>query len=399
MSLEASVGVVVAVVLAALALLVRTRPESQRRRHDRGRGDFLRRRALVVSKRADLTQKALAFNARYGDLLKTEHAVLARPEWIPSVPLPLNDIQVIQTQAADRFEENRRRAGFLLPFTEHGVRYTSYSHAVRELDPPRRWEDRESYRLVAVSHTAGVFRLDVARGQYFDHQDTGEILAFEAARDEDIASRFRRRDRLRRWTGHPAEFSRRCAIPGISTLTIRKDGDSARFFMHDRGDHKVGLAAGSLHVTPAGEFQPSGPAPTLYAADCNLWQNMQREYNEEFLGAPESWETGLSPDYDAGEPYRAFSQAVESGALRLYFLGLCLDPLSLKPDLLTCAVWDAEAFDGIFHEWKDHNAEGILHVVEWTEENVSKFRYSPRIVPAGRACLDIFSEHRARLLA
>lgn len=369
-------------------------------------------RALIRARRADLTQDALAFHAeRHGLHAEAGLPLLAGDGWIPQAPIPLADVDLVSDNAAQDYADTLAAARHLLPYDDDDVQHKTYASAVQAMlvaeaqasgQKPPLFENRQSYRLVDVKKDP--LRLHIARGMYFDHQNTDEVVGYETAlaawrrEHHPLLSRLERRHRLRTALGNPLDLSRRCVIPGVSTLTIRKaDGDS-RFFMHNR--IRVALAQGTHHVTPAGEFQPSGSGANLFNQDRDLWKNIQREYHEEFLGAPESWHTGHSPDYRNEEPYKLFNEVYEQGDLKVWFLGIGLDPLTLKAEILTCAVWEGEAFDLLFGTIVDTNEEGILFIgddrkgMHLTRANLDAYRLGPQTLAAGRACIDLLLRHR-----
>lgn len=377
---------------------------------------FRKVRALLRSRRVELTKKALdKYAYRYHHRTHRGAPLLIGEGWVPENPLPLDQVGLRLIQENEAFSETVKRARYLLPYDTSGTQFYTYADALQavltteakttEKQPPR-FENRQSYRLLRVHPSE--FRLDLARGSYFDHQNTDEIVGYETARavwreeNAKLAYWFGRNERLRRWLGSPFDLRKRCVIPGVSTLTIRKAGEDSRFFMHERT--RVALAQGTEHVTPAGEFQPSLPGEHLFESDCDLWKNIQREYHEEFLGAPESWDTGCSPDYERDKPFAEFNDVYRSGGLKLWFLGIGLDPLTLKAEILTCAIWEHEAFDRVFEDILERNDEGTLLIgkdrkgITLTTKRLAAYRDSPRILSAGRACIELFMEHRVSLM-
>src|SRR5262249_30562367 len=121
----------------------------------------------------------------------------------------------------------------------------------------------------------------------------------------------------------------------------------------------VAVAGGMLHVMPCGIFQPSSLHPAALEADFSLWRNMMREYSEEFLGNPEHGGGGNPADYTA-PPLVAFDQVRDAGQVRVHCLGMGLDALTLFGEILTVAVFDADAYDHLFVNMVDANDEGIV---------------------------------------
>jgi len=126
--------------------------------------------------------------------------LLAASGWQPAVPVPLPDISLELTAAADGAAATPwpPADAAALPERADGTRYLSYSQALAELAAPAVFENRTTYRLTAADLASGTPRLTFAGGRYFDGIDTGEAAAHEYA--------------ARRLDGHPA--GRRGYQPG-----------------------------------------------------------------------------------------------------------------------------------------------------------------------------------------
>jgi hypothetical protein len=150
---------------------------------------------------------------------------------------------------------------------------------------------------------------------------------------------------------------------------------------------------------PAGVFQPSSVSLAGLASDFDLWRNLQREYSEEFLGRP--------IDYRE-EPFRSMDAARRSGRIRVWCLGVGLDPLTPWGEILTVAVFDDEVFDEPFSGLVVANDEGVVvtmapgrpaHGVPFVEERVAQLLGSEPMAPAAAACLALAWRDRETLLA
>jgi hypothetical protein len=163
------------------------------------------------------------------------------------------------------------------------------------------------------------------------------------------------------------------------------------------------------HVMPAGVFQPSSLSLAGLASDFDLWRNVQREYSEEFLGRLDHDGTAGTPiDYRAEEPFRSMDAARRSGRVRVWCLGVGLDPLTLWGEILTVAVFDDEVFDELFSGLVVANDEGVVvttatpgrpaHGVPFVEERVAQLLGSEPMAPAAAACLALAWRDRETLL-
>ena len=324
--------------------------------------------------------------------------------WLPQQPILLSDLKISSTENVVNQNETFKNASKFLPSLEDGP--SSYTKVVGQLDNgkyrPAIFEDLPIYSLAKVDNTDFNF----AKSTYFEALDCGETLAYEAARRKVLKESSGGWDDLviRASIKDPFDLSERTVGVGISTLTIRKKPTgTASFFMHHRNEQKVASALGVYHVIPAGEFQPSGSGEQNFVRDMNFEFNILREYYEEMLGKTIlEDELGHSSGYN-NIPF--FKEVLESEAVKFYYLGTALDPLNLKAEILTVAVWDSTAFDHFFKqalEVSSENAEGTV-VVGVNNQGIlfdywNVFDYvSHKTLPAGRGCLGLAWKHRKLL--
>jgi hypothetical protein len=199
-------------------------------------------------------------------------------------------------------------------------------------------------------------------------------------------------------------------MPAITTLTLRRAaaGD-ASFLLHRRDPAKVTHAGGLYQVIPVGIFQPADDNPASEQNDLNLWRSMAREFSEELLATSEDYRHLGSPlDYDLWPFYRELSTARKTGRLRVFCLGVGVDPLTLAVDILTTIVFDSDLFDTIFDRLVTANAEGRVIAsqgasgapgVPFTSEAVERFGSGTEpMQAAGAAILQLAWRHRNSLL-
>jgi hypothetical protein len=157
-------------------------------------------------------------------------------------------------------------------------------------------------------------------------------------------------------------------------------------------------------------FQPSHDAEWNLANDFSLWRAIVREMAEELLGGGEDYHSDAAPiDYERWPLQATLAAARRAGTLRLYWLGLGLDPLTLVVDMLSVAVFDAPVFDAVFAGLVHANDEG--HMVASQDETgattglpftaaaVERFTTDEPMQSAGAALLRTAWEHRDALLA
>jgi hypothetical protein len=351
--------------------------------------------------------------------------LLVRPGWIPPAPLPLEQIALrweepaaAEEQLWTSLEPARELTRTYWPAA--GGPYDTYHQTISHIEQPneRLFFNGSSYRLLEV--VAHGIKQDMpgsqvvftfTAGRYFDALDTTDVLGFETALLTSIAAGESPQSHpmngpYREWLGDPFNLRRRCAIPGICTLTIRRGSPTATFILHQRDPTKVALSQGVAHVTPAGEFQPQDLSATAGAADLSFWLSICREYGEEFLGVAHNQGQPLDQHGNATlrDMTAALDEAKKAGGVRISYLGVGLDPLTWKPEILTVAVFDDSTFDSILGAIVGENDEGPLifsdnkgaEGMPFVEDGVRPW-LKGKMLAAGEACLYLAWHHRREL--
>jgi transcriptional regulator with XRE-family HTH domain len=346
--------------------------------------------------------------------------LLTHPAWLPPEPLELDQVELVwideQQPPALRGVEREARAA--RPLLSADQRYERYVHAVRDLDPPRLFENRVSFRLLDVACSEpDKAQLGFGMTTYFDAVDVCETLAHELAdayvsflpHGAEVRRPSGRRLPFRKLVGDPFDLHHRPVGASIDTLTVRRSRSSASFVLHQRDAERVAVAGGMYHIMPAGVFQPSSMLPTANTYDFDLWRNMMREYSEEFLGNLEhDGNASALIDYDRQEPFRSLNQARRERKLRVFLLGVGLDPLTLWGEILTVAIFDDDIFDEIFGAMVGQNQEGTVvgvaspikpaRYIPFTEERVDQLVEAEPLAPAAAGCLELAWHARESLM-
>jgi hypothetical protein len=135
------------------------------------------------------------------------------PEWLPSAPVEVRDIDLYWLPDAlpkPAITGGIEQSESVRPLAPNGKRFRLYARALRDLARPKLLHNRVSY-LPLRRHIAGPF----------------DLLA-------------------------------RPMLPSINTLTIRTDPiDGHRMYLHRRDAKATAVAGGMFHVIPAGVFQPA----------------------------------------------------------------------------------------------------------------------------------------------
>jgi hypothetical protein len=127
---------------------------------------------------------------------------------------------------------------------------------------------------------------------------------------------------------------------------------------------------------------------------------MVREFAEELGGHDEDHGSEDGPiDYDAWPFARRMTDALGTGQVRAWCLGLGTDPLTFATDLLTVVVIDKNLFDELFSETQRSNAEGHVLAARTFEESVVEHAVTNEpMQAAGAALLRLAWSHHKNLL-
>jgi hypothetical protein len=331
--------------------------------------------------------------------------MLTKPGWILPSPAPLEYIKLElcdSTPNDGQIEAARKRSKRILPRIVGESRRLSYSDAILQVEKTSGLFNGIVYRPVQIDVAEHLMHVTFTRGRYFDYLDTGEVLAYEIGLRHLRQVRQVTEGSYRRSLGNPFDLYRRGASFGIITLTIRQGTDKLSFYMHQRNGNHVVAGSEIMHVIPAGEFSPSNVTAEALKDDFNIWRNIMREYAEEFLNVEEAYGLGGKWLGDTESPYRELNYARASGALRIYVLGIGLDPMTWKPELLTVCIIDSEVFDDIFADIVRVNNEGTVLIgdgggLPFNTETVQLYSDNINTRSAGRTCLKLAWKFRSEL--
>jgi len=339
--------------------------------------------------------------------------VLTSVSWLPDGPVDLADIELAwrPDPPAPQLDGNGPRSAGVRPLMAGGERYDRYSRALRDLARPRLFDNRVSYRLLDVAWAGSRGMLGFHYTSFFSALDVCEASAHEFAQAWLAAGKKRPSFAelpFRRSIVDPFDLSARPVLPGIATLTIRRDPiEGHRIYLHHRDASAVAGGGGVYQVIPAGLFQPAALAPAHQNNDFSLWRNVQREFSEEFLGNCEHDGNSIDPiAYNIDEPFVSFERARQAGDFRVFACAMVCEPLTLTVELVTVAVIEAPVFDALFSKMVAVNEEGAAVSTEagrptvgipFTEASRERLRAEP-LAPSARACVELAWQHRRQLL-
>ncbi len=334
----------------------------------RSQQDWLRVRGFLNAHRHQLGRATADLYPRSWRVAGTP--LLARPGWVPATPVPLDQVTLSWRpgRAAPDIDGTGPETATVCPLRDDASRFGSYAAALGDLNRPGLFENRGCYRLLEVDTAPGVTDLRFGAGRYFEVINICEAAAHEyaaatLARDDPGRPPAMDELPLRSLIGDPTDLERRPVLAAICTLVLRADrasGDAA-MILHWRDPARVASGGGLYQVAPVGVFQPSHDAEWNQANDFSLWRGIVRELSEELLGGGEDYHSDTAPiDYQRWPLHNELAAARRAGTLRVFWLGLGADPLTLATDLLTVAVLDAGLFDATFAGLVRANDEGRI---------------------------------------
>jgi hypothetical protein len=262
------------------------------------------------------------------------------------------------------------------------------------MNPEAPYFDGTIYRPIEVDVTADrdqELSITFSEGRYFDYIDSSEVLAYEASLSPKNLG-------VRKGLVDPFDLTNRVASLGILTLTLVRSENGISCLMHKRSGKYV-VGDNLYHVVPAGEFTPSDVSLEAQDRDFDIWKNILREYAEELAGHEDAQGGGGTRiDYAGAEPYRALQDARRDGRLKLTCFGIALDPLTLKPELLTVALFEDDAFNEAFPGPLAQTSEGVIvEDVPFNSESVGRYIRSSQTRHGAKALLSLAWSHRSEL--
>jgi hypothetical protein len=325
--------------------------------------------------------------------------LIAKSKWVPSELRPLDTVKCEWLgRIADDVPPLR------LPLFG-GLTCEEWS---KKMKPEMKVGPGFCYRLRHVDASAGRFKMQFQASDYRAFYNTCEALAFETAEwcinkdrlpdpaSNDLPSH-----------GSPNrifDLSIRNAVPAQNAILILFNGvNGNHFLLHDRSTSQyVAELQNTYHVVPAGTFEPDGYADSHHDRDFSLRRAILRELAEELLGKSDHLQGFVATDDDfLSEPaMQPFLKGEREGSLRLFFLGLGIDPVSVKPQISLCIAIDARALG--LTEYRSaftDNWEGKYFVVPWSKENLIEFSRDPKMASPGAACLALALRHFDQLSA
>ena len=317
--------------------------------------------------------------------------LIAKSAWLPNKLVPLRSID----QALGWIERPDDKS----PVALDAFGGRTCAEWSKKLDPKTVLRNYSGYRLRDIQVQNGSLRLVCQSSDYFAFYNTCEAIAFELAQwclhhPGRLPNPDRRELGVHRTPESIFDLSNRNAVPGLNALFLLFGGPGKDlFFLHDRSEAKRGLAEAQNmhHVVPSGTFGPDSYKDSYHERDFSLHRTVFRELAEELLGKKEVADYQIyGEDFMKDEKVALFVEGERKGHLKIFFLGLGLDPVNTKPDILLCIAADArrlgiKSYKSVFRK----NWEGAHFAQPWSKERLLDWAEKPTVYPAGAACLKL----------
>ena len=331
-----------------------------------------------------------------------DSSLIVADDWIPNKPLQMNDLHLAWGASPQ-----------VIPLDP------SLLDQLRD-ELQRAIENNPIYRLLKFSHTDDAFDLTFGLGTYDEFIATCEALNWETARDllrfskhlfgnkfapgefdDRLIARFCKQARAeKRRRIDILDFTNRSASIGINVLTVMKYHRKSLFIVHDRSKRGVSEAINTIHVVPAGTFQPVVAGDLAHDTEFDLLHTACREFAEELFagGEPHRGTTYTSmaqfyTDFPVQDAANKMFHDPEVGK-SFHFLGLGIDPLNLKPEFMLLLVIDMDRAEERYSLRFKPNVEGYFNMHDFTVDELQKLAKNSKALAVAQAMFLLACRHK-----
>jgi hypothetical protein len=353
---------------------------------------------IALSEIARLYYDAIGFE----NALPSAISALSTKEFLPEEPI---DIKTIDEH---RLILNKRFAFAPLSFNKDYVKTTLDSNKGRKLF------NGEIYRLI----DARPERFEFSTGKYFNFFNSCEGLSFEfvdlifkqGAFKEWVSNKNKEKFNaiVKFLIDHQSlnnrslldifNFKSRETAFGTCALVIMKRSNEEPQFILNVRSLQLAETPNLFHVIPAGTFQPYFQNGQYSKEQFKFSENIYREFieeliNDKYMREYERVEKGSYRAIYREQADEAYKKLFEDNNVTVHYLGMVIDPLNLKPEILTTflihestllpfikgpASWESMNQDLCFYDFTKTKLEEILN---------------DNLVPTGKAHLHLVLQH------
>lgn len=198
----------------------------------------------------------------------------------------------------------------------------------------------------------------------------------------------------------PFDFRSRFTAFGTCALVVIKRSKKSPLFVLNTRSHQLSETPGLQHIIPAGTFQPDFQDNRFHQIEFSFTENIFREFTEELLDDHNLRGDAL-PVFNFLDIYSERGKKLRKDVIDLknfdlLYLGLVVDPINLKPEILTVLMLHEAYLKNISGPNLDISWEtqgGALNFYEFTEAQINKLLTSSPFVPTGKAHLWLVMNH------
>ncbi|MDJ0676637.1 MAG: serine protease [Calothrix sp. MO_167.B42] len=200
----------------------------------------------------------------------------------------------------------------------------------------------------------------------------------------------------------PWDFSSRCTAFGTCTIVVIKRTNKVPKFILNKRSLELSETPGLKHVIPAGTFQPNSNNDGFHKEEFSFVANIFREFIEELVeeyelrgnARPVFDHDSMYEDNEKGKKLR--KSIIKQDNYKLLYLGMVIDPINLKPEILTVLMLHEGYVELVCQEsfqqsWESDN----IVFNDFTKERLAKILNNPEesFVPTGRAHIWLALKH------
>jgi hypothetical protein len=325
--------------------------------------------------------------------------VLSKPHFLPNEPLEISHLTL---------EWDEEEQSFAEPTTQ-------IASILQSQKPENELYDGYLYRLLSTNGEQFCF----CPGSYFKFFNTCEYLSYELAHaivNHQVVCNIVKEGRQQDFQkvvdflmeneqlipqislSDPFDFPSRCTAFGTCALVIIKRPNDLPQFILNRRSEKLSETPALLHVIPAGTFQPNFNDDRFHQNEFSFRENIVREFVEELLEdkclrLPDAQDVLNFIDMypPIGQDFRR--GIIEQNRFSLWYLGMVIDPMNLKPEILTVLmIHEAELRCIKFQRFQKSWETGKIERYEFTKDRLKKF-LKETLVPTGKAHIWLALKH------
>ena len=344
-------------------------------------------------------------------------SILTRRDWLPEQPLEVKELD------ARLIWDDQHHHG-----PSH-VSQFSLSSLMKNHDEEGKLHDGFLYRYLGGNEKQYKF----CSSSYYKFLNSCEYLSYELAKAfkdnqylyellkkggrtelEEIARTLQEKEELipLRAKANPSDFAARITAFGTCAIVVlKRPKKTARFIINVRS-RKLSETPSLLHVIPAGTFQPNARDDRFHDNEFLFTENIIREFIEELL--EDKLLRGDAPNVlnfidmypDKGKDFR--KNIIDSDNFEMLYLGTVIDPINLKPEILTVfmmheAYFKLIAGEQLMYSWETHHNEQTKHkeimYYDFTINKLESLINEENFVPTGKAHLRVTLKHYDSLIS